>query len=151
MYTHRESLRIIEAVANGRTVSRLSSVVQVRPAGSRLHARTRGLGPIGTHIGILLPGLRPVIARFSAISHGRLCAAALSRAAPRRSGRPATVQRGLGARLIAVRVCAIPCYGQKSISGGLQKFQSPVVSRYCQAAIKIITMNGASSLKYYRS
>jgi len=55
--------------------------VQVRPAGSRLHARiARRLGPIGTHIGILLPGLRPVIARFSAISHGaeHLCVGLLA-------------------------------------------------------------------------
>lgn len=79
--------------------------VQVQPAGSRLHARTRGgLGPIGTHIGILLPGLRPVIARFSAISHGRLCAPSSHVATLRQADgdRPA---RRLAARLIAARAC----------------------------------------------
>ncbi|EFN60717.1 hypothetical protein EAG_09356 [Camponotus floridanus] len=43
------------------------------------------LGPIGTHIGILLPGLRPVIARFSAISHGRLSASPMLRVGPARA------------------------------------------------------------------
>lgn len=70
-----ESLRITEAVANGRTVSRFSSE-RAAPTGrfAPAHPHSGGLGPIGTHIGILLPGLRPVIARFSAISHSRLCA-----------------------------------------------------------------------------
>lgn len=88
----REKPRITEAVANGRTVSRLSSAVH------DLHARTRRLGPIGTHIGILLPGLRPVIARFSAISHGR----SVRGAPPGRRPSSAKIRRAC--------VRAIPCY-----------------------------------------
>jgi len=87
--------------------------VQVRPAGSRLHARiARRLGPIGTHIGILLPGLRPVIARFSAISHGaeHLCVGLLAARASRRSARPIVRRAGLAVRARALnrRPLAIP-------------------------------------------
>lgn len=101
-----ESPWITGAVANGRTVSRFSSE-RAGPPGrfAPAHPYSGGLGSIGTHIGILLPGLRPVIARFSAISHSRLCE--LRRDAP--VGRRRTV----GARISHApnrRTRLIPCY-----------------------------------------
>lgn len=107
--------------------------VQVRPcrfAPARPHSG--GLGPIGTHIGILLPGLRPVIARFSAISHGRLCAPSSGVATLRQADgdRPA---RGLAARLIAAPLArAFPHYDRRLITAGYQKRSSPAVLRCLQ-------------------